>query len=209
MRERRTWTLLLAGLAWLSLSGGAPPLGVADSEAGLVGGEAAWTPEVPAIEATLRELPAPTARLSRLEAGRVARTLVAEARRAAFSPEFVLAVIQVESQGDPRAISPKGALGLMQLLPETGQAMAAELGLRWHGPDTLFDPVANVRLGIAYLEQLRSRYGNLSIALTAYNWGPSRVSDMLRRSERIPVGYSRRVFQACRGSGEARGEQPI
>jgi soluble lytic murein transglycosylase-like protein len=209
MRDRRTWTLLLAGLACLCLSGEVPPLGVAGSQPGSAAAEAPWTPEVPAVEATLRGLPAPTARLSRLEAGRVARTLVAEARRASFSPEFVLAVIRVESQGDPRAVSPKGALGLMQLMPGTGEAVAAELGLAWNGPETLFDPVTNVRLGVAYLERLRARYGSLSIALTAYNWGPSRISEMLRRSERIPAGYSRRVFQACRGSGEARGEQPI
>lgn len=206
MRDRRTWTVLLAGLAWLSLStGGAPAGDLNSSRADRFAAEAPWTPEVPAIETALRELEAP---LSRLEASRVARTLVAEARRASFSPEFVLAVIQVESGGDPFAISSKGALGLMQLLPTTGRAVAAELGLRWDGPKTLFDPVQNVRLGVAYLERLRARYGNLSIALTAYNWGPTRVSDMLRRSERIPVGYSRRVFQACRGSGEAR-EQPI
>ncbi|MFI5217345.1 MAG: lytic transglycosylase domain-containing protein, partial [Candidatus Limnocylindria bacterium] len=146
--------------------------------------------------------------LSRAQRARVARTIAAEARRAGFSPEFVLAVIRVESGGDPFAISSKGALGLMQLLPTTGKAVAGELGLRWEGPPTLFDPVANVRLGVAYLERLRARYGNLSIALTAYNWGPTRVSDMLRRSERIPAGYSRRVFQACRGSAEA-GERPI
>ena len=208
MRERRSWTLLLAVLAWLSLSsGGVSPLALGGSSSDLAAGEAPWTPEVPAIESALRELAPPLSRLSRLEAGRVARTLVAEARRASFSPEFVLAVIRVESGGDPRAVSPKGALGLMQLMPTTGRAVAAELGLRWEGPETLFDPVANVRMGVAYLERLRARYGNLSIALTAYNWGPTRVSDMLRRSERIPAGYSRRVFRACRGSGEAREQQ--
>jgi soluble lytic murein transglycosylase-like protein len=206
MRDRRTWTLLLAGVAWLSLStGGAISVDSRGSRAAGVAAEAPWTPEVPPIERALRELGGP---LSRLQAARVARTLVAEARRASFSPEFVLAVIRVESGGDPYAISPKGALGLMQLLPTTGRAVAGDLGMRWNGAETLFDPVQNVRLGVAYLERLRARYGNLSIALTAYNWGPSRVSDMLRRSERIPAGYSRRVFQACRGSDEAR-EEPI
>jgi soluble lytic murein transglycosylase-like protein len=180
-------------------------MGLPRSASGSAHALAPWTPEVPAIESALRELEAP---LSRLEIGQVARTVAAEARRAGFSPEFVLAVIRVESGGDPRAVSPKGALGLMQLLPTTGRAVAAELGLRWEGPQTLFDPVANVRLGVTYLERLRARYGNLAVALTAYNWGPTRVSDMLRRSERIPVGYSRRVLQACRGRVEA-GERPI
>ena len=206
MRDRRTWTVLLAGLAWLSLSPGVTSsTGLAGSAVDAVAAAAPWTPEVPAIESALRELGAP---LSRLEIGPVARTVAAEARRAGYSPEFVLAVIRVESGGDPLAVSSKGALGLMQLLPTTGRAVAAELELRWDGPQTLFDPVANVRLGVAYLERLRARYGNLSIALTAYNWGPTRVSDMLRRSQPIPVAYSRRVFQACRGRVEA-NEQPI
>ena len=206
MRDRRTWTVLLAGLAWLALSsGGAPPMGLAGSEADAIAAQAPWTPEVPAIETALAELGTP---LSRSELGRVARTVAAEARRAGFSPEFVLALIRVESGGDPVAVSSKGALGLMQLLPTTGQAVAREVGLRWEGPQTLFDPVVNVRLGVTYLERLRARYGSLSIALTAYNWGPTRVSDMLRRSERIPAAYSRRVFQACRGRAEA-GERRI
>jgi hypothetical protein len=109
MRDRRTWTVLLAGLAWLSLSsGGTLPAGLAGAGGGAVTAPAPWTPEVPAIEAALAELGTP---LSRSERGRVARTVVAEARRAGFSPEFVLAVIQVESAGDPFAVSSKGALG--------------------------------------------------------------------------------------------------
>lgn len=206
MRDRRTWTVLLAGLAWISLSsGGATPMGAAGYAADGVAAHAPWTPEVPAIETAFRELGTP---LSRSDLGRVARTVAAEARRAGFSPDFVLAVIQIESGGDPYAISPKGALGLMQLLPATGQAVAEEVGLRWEGSQTLFDPVANVRLGVAYLERLRALYGSLSIALTAYNWGPTRVSDMLRRSEPIPAAYSRRVLEACRERGEASG-RPI
>ena len=87
----------------------------------------------------------------------------------------------------------------MQLRPRTAEAVARGIGVRWNGRVTLFDPVTNVRLGVAYLERLRVRYGNLSIALAAYNWGPARISEMLRRSEPIPAGYSRRVLEACRG----------
>lgn len=205
MRDRRTRTGLLAVLAWLSLSTGEGPLAVARPDADALVAEAPWTPEVPAIEAALAELGSP---MLPYERARVARTIAAEARRAGFSPEFVLAVIRVESAGDHFAVSPKGALGLMQLRPLTGRSVALGLGVRWEGPATLFDPVTNVRLGVAYLERLRERYGNLSIALAAYNWGPTRVSGMLRRSEPIPRGYSRRVLQACRGRTQA-AERPI
>ncbi len=196
MRERRTRIALLAMLAAFCLSAGGPPL------AGFVrsGGEASesdapWSPEVPAIELALGKS---SRSLLPVERSRVARTIVREARRAGFSPEFVLAVIEVESAGDPFAVSSKGALGLMQLKPRTAEVVARALGVRWDGPATLFDPVANVRLGVAYLETLRRRYGDLSIALAAYNWGPSRISGMLRRSEPIPAAYSQRVLEACR-----------
>jgi soluble lytic murein transglycosylase-like protein len=206
VRERRRWTAALAAAAWLSLSSGgaAPLIGSAGPGTGAAY-EAPWTPEVPAVELALRELPVP---VPPGHAGPVARTIAAEARRAGFSAAFVLAVIEVESSGDVYAISPKGALGLMQLLPETGRSVARDLEIEWKGSTTLFDPVTNVRLGVAYLERLRDRYGNLSLALAAYNWGPTRVSDWLRRNERVPVAYSRRVLRACRGSTEA-VERPI
>lgn len=203
MRERRNPTALLALLAVLCLSsGGAPPAAFLASQADAFAAEAPWTPEVPAIEQGLENL---GALLLPLERNRVARTIAREARRAGFSPEFVLAVIRVESAGDPFAMSPKGALGLMQLRPRTGEFVARGLGVRWSGPETLFDPAVNVRLGVAYLEHLRARYGNLSIALAAYNWGPTRISEMLRRSQPIPAGYSQRVLEACRGRAVAVG----
>lgn len=197
MRERRTLTLTLAILAALCLSSGDAPLPGSvrpDLEAAVA--DAPWTPEVPAIERALDEL---GGMLLPPERGRVARTIAREAGRAGFSAEFVLAVIRVESGGDPFAISSKGAIGLMQLRPRTAEVMAHALGIRWDGPETLFDPVVNVRLGVNYLERLRHRYGNLTIALAAYNWGPTRISGMLRRSQPIPVAYSQRVLEACRG----------
>jgi hypothetical protein len=205
VREHRCWTALLSLLAVLCLSSGAAPLvGFVSSESDVLAGDAPWTLEVPAIETTLGEL---GTSLLPSERGRVARTIAREARRAGFSPEFVLAVIRVESGGDPFAVSTKGALGLMQLRPRTAEAVARGLGVRWNGPTTLFDPVVNVRLGVAYLERLRTRYGNLSIALAAYNWGPTRVSEMLRRSEPIPAAYSQRVFEACRGHRTLEGRR--
>jgi soluble lytic murein transglycosylase len=196
MRERRNRTALLALLTALCLSsGGAPLAGFVSAEQGMALADAPRSAEVQAIELVLRE----RSSLLPLERSLVAATIAREAARAGFSPDFVLAVIRVESGGDPFAISPKGALGLMQLQPRTAQGVAREIGVLWNGEATLFDPVANVRLGIAYLERLRERYGSLSIALAAYNWGPTRISGMLRRSEPIPGSYSRRVFEACRG----------
>jgi soluble lytic murein transglycosylase-like protein len=205
MRDRRIRISVLAVLAWLSLSAGGVSPGLQPLGAGLERAPAPWTPEVPGIEAALREL---GTSLRPSELGPLARTIAFEARQAGFSSQFVLAVIRIESGADHLAVSPKGALGLMQLQPETGEAVAGAIGLRWEGSATLFDPVANVRLGVAYLERLRRRYGSLTTALAAYNWGPTRVSSLLRRNQPIPVAYSRRVLRACGGRATA-SERPI
>jgi soluble lytic murein transglycosylase-like protein len=86
--------------------------------------------------------------------------------------DLVRAVIQVESAFNPRAVSNKGAMGLMQLMPATA---------RQFGVVNAFDPDQNVRGGVAYLRQLLDRYdGNERLALAAYNAGPGAVDNVSR-----------------------------
>lgn len=81
---------------------------------------------------------------------------------------LVKAVMQVESGGRPGSVSPKGALGLMQLMPDT----AASLGV-----DDPLDPGENIRGGSQYLRSMLDRYGDLPQALAAYNAGPGAVDE--------------------------------
>jgi len=100
--------------------------------------------------------------------GRMYDDLIAEHARAnGVRPDLVKAVVQVESAFNPYAKSPKGAMGLMQLMPSTAQQF---------GVHNAFNPVENVRAGVAYLRQLLDRYqDNEELALAAYNAGPGAV----------------------------------
>jgi len=158
--------------------------------------ELGWQP-IPSPDYTQahRYLESQARRLGPDEIHELARTIVFESRQAGLEVGLVLAVIQVESSGNPGAVSHVGAMGLMQLLPGTAVAVAKRAGVDWQGPETLFDGVANVRMGIVYLAQLVDRFGDVDTALIAYNWGPTRIARIIRRGRVLPVRYSERVNQ--------------
>ena len=103
-----------------------------------------------------------------------------------LEPSLVKAVIRAESNFDPMAISSKGAMGLMQLMPDTA---------RMHSVKNAFDPADNIRGGVRHLRYLMDRYGgDLALVLAAYNAGTKPV-DLARGIPRIPETeeYVRRV----------------
>lgn len=124
------------------------------------------------------------------------RVIMEESRRYGLDPLFVLAVIETESTYYYRARSRKGARGLMQIRYFVGKALSSETDVEWEGIETLYDPVDNVKLGIYYLAKLIERFGSIDVALTAYNYGPTYVSKLLARGQRLPLHYSRKVLRA-------------
>lgn len=108
---------------------------------------------------------------------------VAEASRRFGIPQaWIYAVMQVESAGDPRAISPQGATGLMQIMPATWTDLRARYGL---GGD-VFDRRDNILAGAAYLREMYDRYGAPGF-LAAYNAGPGRYDDHLATGRPLPA----------------------
>jgi len=197
MTSNRTRFAPLAALVLFSLSCAVTP--IAGPNRGVASLADQTVPNDPAVQSVRAQLVQYQARtgLTDAEVARLAQTVVVEARRYHFDPALVLAVIHVESRFDTYAVSPKDALGLMQLLPSTGEALAPIVGVEWHGPQTLFDPVANVRLGVAYLRQLTDRYnGSVRTALVAYNWGPGRIDQFVRAGDPLPREYSQLVLAA-------------
>jgi soluble lytic murein transglycosylase-like protein len=101
-----------------------------------------------------------------------------------IDPDFIHSVIHAESDFNPRAVSPKGAQGLMQLMPET----ATDLGVK-----DAFDPQSNVEAGTRYLRELLERYHfDVRKALAAYNAGPLRVD----RYNGVPPYYETQAYIA-------------
>jgi len=139
-----------------------------------------------------------TKRLSRAEAHRLAMSIVLESKRANFDPLFVAAVIKSESTFNKSAISNVGALGLMQILPDTGKYISQKNEIDWLGAGKLKDPSYNIRLGIAYLKYLENYFGsNREHILVAYNWGPGNLLSALKRRSRLPDGprhYARTII---------------
>ncbi len=102
-------------------------------------------------------------------------TIRREAARNRLDPAFVAAEIRAESIFNPVARSQANAIGLMQVIPSTGQAVARRIGIPWNGEATLLDPETNIALGTAYLRQLYDGFGEgrSYYTIAGYNAGPA------------------------------------
>ena len=105
------------------------------------------------------------------------------ARRFGIPERWIWAVMRVESNGDVRAVSTAGAMGLMQIMPGTWAGLRTRHRL---GSDP-FDPRDNIMAGAAYLRAMHDRYGNVTAMLAAYNAGPGRYDEHLSRGRPLPA----------------------
>jgi hypothetical protein len=123
---------------------------------------------------------APIARSQRPHS--IADYIAEAARRFGVPVSWIRAIMGAESAGDTRAVSRKGAMGLMQIMPDTWSELRARYGL---GRDP-FDPRDNILAGAAYLREMHDRYGSPGF-LAAYNAGPQRYDDYLAGVRALPA----------------------
>jgi soluble lytic murein transglycosylase len=106
----------------------------------------------------------------------------ASARETGLPGHLIAGIIRQESAFDPRATSPVGARGLMQLMPPTARDVSRKVGVPYE-PERLYDPELSVRLGSTYFRQLLDRFdGNVELALAGYNGGPNRIQRLWKES---------------------------
>ncbi len=155
----------------------------------------------PGQAATPHIEPAPTPDFTVEERQRIAYVqpwVDAAAQKHALPPNLINAVIWVESRFQPRAKSPAGARGLMQLMPATASALAQSMGKFRASP---YDPEFNIAAGSLYLAKMIERYdGDVRLALAAYNAGAGNVDKWMREGGLPPVSeeYVRLVMDAQR-----------
>ncbi|MGR9281406.1 lytic transglycosylase domain-containing protein [Rhizobium johnstonii] len=135
------------------------------------------------IAAPMSPASAQTAPPAQADASASFAAFVAEAsQRFSIPIAWIRALMRVESANDVRAISPKGAQGLMQIMPDTWASLRA----RYRLGDDPFDPHDNIIAGVAYMRELYDRYGTPGF-LAAYNAGPGRYDDYRANGRPLPA----------------------
>ncbi len=135
------------------------------------------------------------------EAWKWAQTIESSAQKHGLPTSLVLGVITVESAFRSRVVSIAGAVGLMQVMPRTGEEWAHNLGIKWQGRRSLQDPLTNIRLGTAYLKWLLKRFGgNRDLALASYCHGPGLIRRFVNAGAvpKYRLRYARKVSRAER-----------
>lgn len=129
------------------------------------------------------------------KSAKITQMLITQAEKYDFDPAFILAIIKTESSFDPMIVGSVGEIGLMQIRPETAEWIAKKENIKWKGRKALFDPVFNVKIGVAYVAFLRDHFeGRADRYLSAYNIGPTKMKKIIG-NDSLPRKYSTKVMK--------------
>lgn len=149
------------------------------------------------IESWARALMSRNRELIYQDAAGIARSIHRLREEEGMDPYIVMAIILVESSAQQYAESEVGALGLMQIMPETGEYIARKRKHHWEGSESLLvDPDLNIDYGAWYYRYLTRMFPEDEVAaLTAYNRGPGNTKVIIRKGRKMPDEYANKVLK--------------
>lgn len=128
----------------------------------------------------------------------LAEIIVSESRKADVDPLFIAAIVRAESMFRHKAVSRRGAQGLMQIMPATGRFISKVSKIELKDITSLHNPETNIRLGVWYVRYLLTKFkGDRTQMLVAYNWGPSNALKAIANRSSLPresVQYVHKVL---------------
>jgi len=125
----------------------------------------------------------------------ISKTIYEESIKYNFHPLLITALIKVESNFEPKAISDSYAYGLCQVRRFIAPELAENIGIKWDGAEkTLFDPVNNIKIGVYYLSILNRDFNDLKTAIIAYNQGPYKVQEQSTNNQELNQEYINKVL---------------
>lgn len=129
------------------------------------------------------------------KANLISKAIITEAKKHELDPLFLISIIFTESSFNPEARGSSGEIGLMQLMPNTGKEVAQKFKIPWSGVKTLKNPINNIRVGAAYLNQLRDFFNKKPHRyITAYNSGPGKIRKIENLKD-LPKFYSTKILK--------------
>ncbi len=117
-----------------------------------------------------------------------------ECKEYCYDWELVLALMKAESNFKSTSVSRKGAVGLMQVMPETADWISPKVEAKYDGVTSLHNPEYNIRLGIHYFDMMYRKFGDLEKAITAYRVGPNRLIKNLEQGLKPDSEYLKEVL---------------
>jgi len=125
----------------------------------------------------------------------ISKTIYEESIKYNFDPLLITAIIKIESNFDPKAVSNSYAYGLCQVRRFIAPELAENIGIKWDGAEkTLFDPIKNIQIGVYYLSMLNRNFNDLKTTIIAYNQGPYNVQEQLTNNQELPNNYVDKVL---------------